>query len=124
MQTLREYEMRETAELEIHSPAWRGARDVERACIVLLDAELDIALGYLRIADAECSEAHAGELIAKATESYQIVVMDCRPFRWIWSKRDCLCASARDCFRMPFAQPYGADSKARSYIILARRTNS
>ena len=66
--------MPETAEMEVHSPAWRGARDVERACIVLLDAELDIALGYLRIADAEINAAHAEELITKATQSYQIVI--------------------------------------------------
>lgn len=66
----------ETAELEVHSSAWRGARKVDRACIVLLGAELDIALGYLRLADAETGSnaAHADELIAKANNSHKTVV--------------------------------------------------
>ena len=66
----------ETVELEVHSSAWRGARGVERACIVLLEAELDIALGYLRLADAETGSnaAHADELIAKANNSHKTVL--------------------------------------------------
>lgn len=67
--------MLESAEVESHSPAWHRARKVERTCIVLLQSELDIALGFLRLAEAEIdsgSAAHADELIAKAGNSFRI----------------------------------------------------
>lgn len=50
------------------------ARKVERTCIVLLEAELDIALGFLRLAEAETrggNAAHADELINKAGAAYK-----------------------------------------------------
>lgn len=66
--------MLETTDAAIHSAAWRRARNVERTCIVLLQSELDIALGFLRLAEAEIdsgSAGHADELIGKATNSFR-----------------------------------------------------
>lgn len=66
--------MLEATEAQPHSAAWHRARKVERACIVLLQSELDIALGFLRLAEAEMdngSTAHADELIAKANSSFR-----------------------------------------------------
>ena len=54
----------------------RGTR-IERTCIVLLQSELDIAFGFLRLADVETGSgntAHADELIAKASSSYKAVL--------------------------------------------------
>jgi hypothetical protein len=66
----------ETA-LEYHgSPRQRGGQ-VERTCIVLLQSELDIAFGFLRLANAEAGSgnaAHADELIARAGDSYKAVL--------------------------------------------------
>ena len=54
----------------------RGTR-VERTCVVLLESELDIAFGFLRLADVEIesgNHAHADELIGKASNSYKVVL--------------------------------------------------
>ena len=58
------------------SDSYRGSR-LERTCVVLLEAELDIAFGFLRLVDAETgcrNTAHADELIAKANSSYKTVL--------------------------------------------------
>jgi hypothetical protein len=50
---------------------------VERTCIVFLQSELDIAFGFLRLAEVETGSgntAHADELIAKASNSYKAVL--------------------------------------------------
>jgi hypothetical protein len=47
---------------------------VERTCIVFLQSELDIAFGFLRLAEVETRSgdtAHADELIARASNSYK-----------------------------------------------------
>ena len=57
--------------------ACRRSTQVERACMVLLQSELDIAFGFLRLADVETESgaaAHADELIAKASSSYKTVL--------------------------------------------------
>ena len=49
----------------------------DRACIAFAHSEIDIALGYVRIAEAECNggrAAHAGELILKASDAYKIAL--------------------------------------------------
>jgi len=66
----------ETA-FEYRRSASRCATQVERTCIVLLQSELDIAFGFLRLAEVETGSgkaAHAEELIAKASGSYQTVL--------------------------------------------------
>jgi hypothetical protein len=63
--------------VEYRESARRRGTQVERACIVLLQSELDIALGFLRLADVETDSgkaAHADELIAKANSSYKAVL--------------------------------------------------
>lgn len=55
---------------------WLRARSlsVERACLALLQSDIDIAFSFLRLADAEArggNAAHADELIGKATETYK-----------------------------------------------------
>jgi hypothetical protein len=50
---------------------------VERTCIVFLQSELDIAFGFLRLAEVETGSgntSHADELIAKASNSYKAVL--------------------------------------------------
>ena len=50
---------------------------VERTCIVFLQSELDIAFGFLRLAEVETGSgntAHADELIAKASNSCKAVL--------------------------------------------------
>ena len=57
--------------------ASRRSTQVERTCIVLLQSELDIAFGFLRLADVETESGdatHADELIAKASSSYKMVL--------------------------------------------------
>ena len=62
--------------VESRVPARRGTQ-IERTCIVLLQSELDIAFGFLRLADVETGSGnatHADELIAKASTSYKAVL--------------------------------------------------
>jgi len=50
---------------------------VERTCIVFLQSELDIAFGFLRLAEVETGSgntSHADELIAKASNPYKATV--------------------------------------------------
>jgi hypothetical protein len=50
---------------------------VERACMLFLQSELDIAFGFLRLADTETGShntTHADELIGKASNSYKAVL--------------------------------------------------
>jgi hypothetical protein len=57
--------------------ASRLSTQVERTCMVLLQSELDIAFGFLRLAEVETESgnaAHADELIAKASSSYKEVL--------------------------------------------------
>ena len=68
--------MLETPVESLRSNRRLGTR-VERTCIVLLQSELDIAFGFLRLADVEIGSgntAHADELIAKANNSYKAVL--------------------------------------------------
>jgi hypothetical protein len=61
----------------VEYPGSVRGRQVERACIVLLQSELDIAFGFLRLADVETGSgknAHADALIAKANSSYKTVL--------------------------------------------------
>ncbi len=49
----------------------------DRACIAFAHSEIDIAFGYVRIAEAECNggrAAHASELILKASDAYKIAL--------------------------------------------------
>jgi len=65
------------AALEYFGPARCRGTQIERTCIVLLQSELDIAFGFLRLADVEIGSgntAHADELIAKANNSYKAVL--------------------------------------------------
>ena len=52
-----------------------GARGPDkRACLARLQTEIEIALAFLRLADAECKNgkhSHASELIDKAALAYQ-----------------------------------------------------
>lgn len=55
----------------------RRGSQLERTCMVLLQSELDIAFGFLRLADAETgcgNAAHVDELIAKASSSFKAVL--------------------------------------------------
>ena len=64
-------------ETALPSPGFRRGSRLERTCVVLLQAELDIAFGFLRLADAETgcgNAAHTDELIAKASSSYKTVL--------------------------------------------------
>jgi hypothetical protein len=64
-------------ETALESDNCRCGSRLERTCVVLLEAELDIAFGFLRLADAETGSgkaAHADELIAKASNSYKAVL--------------------------------------------------
>ena len=64
-------------DVEYYGPAFQRATQVERTCIVLLESELDIALGFLRLAEVETDSgnaAHADELIGKANNSYKAVL--------------------------------------------------
>ena len=57
--------------------ASRRSTQVERTCMVLLQSELDIAFGFLRLAHVEIQSgiaAHADELIAKASSSYKAIL--------------------------------------------------
>jgi len=48
-------------------------REDKRACLVRLQTDIEIALGFLRLADAECRSgdySHASQLIDKATLAY------------------------------------------------------
>ena len=102
---------------------WQQARKVERTCIVLLEAELDIALGFLRLADAEIkggNATHADELIDKAGAAYKrllngltTVSLEFEEERrslheGVRKLQDSICAAMRN----------------MSYITLAKRTNS
>jgi hypothetical protein len=64
-------------ETALRSDSCRGSQ-LERTCVVLLESELDIAFGFLRLADVETESggnaAHADELIAKASNSYKAVL--------------------------------------------------
>jgi hypothetical protein len=64
-------------ETALKSDSCRCGSQLERTCVVLLEAELDIDFGFLRLADAETGSgnaAHADELIAKASNSYKAVL--------------------------------------------------
>ena len=59
------------------SDSYHRGTQFERTCMVLLQSELDIAFGFLRLADAETgwgNAAHVNELIAKASSSYKAVL--------------------------------------------------
>jgi hypothetical protein len=66
----------ETA-VEYHGSPRRRGTQVESTCLVFLQSELDIAFGFLRLADVETGSGnttHADELIAKASSSYRAVL--------------------------------------------------
>jgi hypothetical protein len=51
----------------------------ELVCITLLQSEIDVALGFLRLAEVEShggNSAHAAELIAKAILAHRTVLQD------------------------------------------------
>jgi hypothetical protein len=52
-------------------------RETEQACLALVETEIEVALSFLRLADAETSggnDEHAKELIAKAVAIHNVVL--------------------------------------------------
>jgi hypothetical protein len=63
--------------VEYSASTFRRDTRLERTCIVFLQSEIDIAIGFIHLADVETASgnpAHADELIAKASSSYKSVL--------------------------------------------------
>ncbi len=67
------------AQLPERLPIWLTAsfHETERACLALVETEIEVALSFLRLAEAETSGGnveHATDLIAKAAATHGVVL--------------------------------------------------
>ena len=77
-------------------------RETERACLALVETEIDVALSFLRLAESETRAGngeHATELLAKAVATYNVVLQYVENMRagFETEKRE-LCIKARRLF--------------------------
>ena len=77
-------------------------RETERACLVLVETEIDVALSFLRLAESETRAGHsqhATELIAKAVATHNVIIQYAGNMRAEFeAEKRGLCVEARKLF--------------------------